>query len=119
MSSIEHCQFAPAITPACQIEMLIDPNVDFMSAPYWMQIRSASAMASMTISTSRKTYSSLSTSISIFSSPMDLPTFASGIGQTFDESRSVTFFHRARTSRFPTMVMSSSSSRSRQMLPIS
>ena len=107
------------MTPACQIEMLIDPSVDFMSAPYWMQMRSARAIASITISTSRKTYSSDSTSISIFSSPMDLPTFASGIGQTFDESSRVTFFQRARTNRLPTIVMSSSSSRSRQMLPMS
>ena len=101
------------------MDTLIEPSVDFMLAPYWMQIRSASAIASMTISTSRKTYSSDSTSISIFSMPRDLPTFARGMGQTLLESSRMTFFHRARTSRLPTIVMSNSSSRSRQMLPMS
>ena len=119
MSSIVDCQLTPPMTPACQMEMLIEPRVDFISAPYWMQILSASAIASITISTSLKTYSSLSTSISIFSRPILLPTFASGIGQTLDESSRVTFFQRARTNLFPTIVMSSSSSRSRQMLPMS
>ena len=96
-----------------------EPKVDLRSTPYSEAMLSARAIASPTISTSRKTYSSESTSISSFSSATALPTLTSGIGQTLLLSSSVTFFQRARTSRLPTIVMSSSSSRSRQMLPMS